>query len=88
MKVGDLIKCREEVRKWSSTYSEYREAVGIVMGIYFLNDDSFSNKINLKVLTGALSSEAEAIVDVRLPDGTIDTFDIKHCEILSRSKDE
>ena len=88
MKVGDLVKCREEVRQWSADYTEYREAVGIVIGIYTMDEDSLIDRINLRVLPNIFMSDAEAIVDVRLPDGTIDTFDIEHCEVISKSPDE
>ena len=88
MKVGDLVKCREEIRQWTADYTEYREAIGIVIGIYRLDDDSFLAKINLRVLSMPMVANAEAIVDIRLPDGNIDTYDIESCRVISKSPTE
>ena len=88
MKVGDLVKCKEEIRQWSASYTEYREAVGIVIGIYSLDKESFLERINLRALPTPMPKEAEAIVDIRLPDGSIDTYDIESCEVISESPTE
>lgn len=91
MKVGDLVKCRELIRQWSSDYSEYREEVGIVMGIYSLSDEgTLMERINLRVMPDVkhFATGADAIIDVRLPDGSVDTFDVEDCEVISESSTE